>query len=119
AKQFFSLAEINAMRAGIQRQSIKLRTMAMFSTAAGAFFDSLYYYMGVFSLCAFVYPALVTMTVFYAIFFLTCILTRLYEEYDYQRMLIIEQSKVELVLLAKEIEFLLEFELTKEQALQL
>ena len=83
-------------------QSKETRIMAMFSSMFAGIVDSLYLYVGVLSLCALVWPALVAMTAFCAVYSLGCVLSRMYEEYNYQRKLLITHAKIELGLYSKE-----------------
>lgn len=96
--------QIEEMRSRIKSQSMALRKQALLSAAYGGVVDGLYLYIGVLGLCSLAPPALIAMTVFCAIYFLACIATRMYEEYDFQRKLVITQAKIELALHGKEIE---------------
>jgi hypothetical protein len=76
--------------------------MAMFSSMFAGMVDSLYLYVGVLSLCALVWPALVVMTAFCAVYSIGCVLSRMYEEYNYQRKLMVTHAKIELALYTRE-----------------
>lgn len=96
-------------------QSTTVRIAAMFSALYAGMIDSLYLYVGVLSLCAFTWPALVVMTVFCAIYSAGCVLSRLYEEYNYQRKLLITHAKIELALYSKEHAFEMQNSFTRLQ----
>ncbi|MBA2651511.1 MAG: hypothetical protein H0U73_04495 [Tatlockia sp.] len=102
-----SLAKLDQIRGKINRQSLNIRFFALVSASYSGIVDALYLYIGVFSLCSLVPPVLIAMTVFTSIYFLTCIATRMYEEYDFQQKLIISQTKIELAAEGKKIELFL------------
>ncbi|KTD17997.1 hypothetical protein [Legionella jordanis] len=95
---------IAAYRSQIQSQSLGIRRAMMLSAAYGGIVDGLYLYIGVLTLCSLSPPMLTALTVFCAIYFATCIISRVYEEYNYQCTLTISQAKIELVLRGKELE---------------
>lgn len=90
----------------INSQSLRLRSMMLLSAAYGGVVDGLYLYVGVLGLCSMLPPVFVAMTVFCALYFLACVATRVYEEYDFQRKLVISQAKIELAYHGKKIELL-------------
>jgi hypothetical protein len=115
AANALSLAEINAAetltpeqyaeyraKVKINSQSTMVRTKALLSSAYSGVVDSLYLYIGVLGLCSLAWPALIAMTVFCVIYSISCILTRIYEEYDFQRKLLILHAKIDLALYTKE-----------------
>ncbi|MDP1603461.1 MAG: hypothetical protein Q8M03_09380 [Legionella sp.] len=83
-------------------QSKMLRTKGLLSAAYSGVVDSLYLYVGVLGLCSLAWPALIAMTVFCVIYSISCILTRIYEEYDFQRKLVILNAKIDLALYTRE-----------------
>ncbi len=85
-------------------QSQSTRTMAYAAVAAGGLIDGLYLYVGVLGLAALSSPLLTAMAIICSIYTVACIVTRLYEEYDFQRRLFVTQTKCELVLISKELE---------------
>jgi uncharacterized membrane protein len=91
-------------RVGTQEES--LRHKALLSAMFNGIMDGLYLYMGVIMLSGGLlsFPALVAVTVFSAIFVATCIATRIYEEYIFQRQLEETEAKVALALCARELE---------------
>jgi hypothetical protein len=80
------------------------RIHAYFAVAAGGLIDGLYLYAGVASLSILAPPLFLAMTVFSAIYTLACIVTRIYEEYDFQLRLLITQTKCKFALITKEME---------------
>ena len=90
----------------IQRQSESLRTKALLSAAYSGFVDGLYLFMGVGMVTTLLPQFFVAVAVVSILFSITCIVTRMYEEYDYQRKLQATQTKIELALCGKELETL-------------
>ncbi|MFC3909862.1 hypothetical protein ACFORL_12345 [Legionella dresdenensis] len=104
-KQSMTSAECDAIRDKIAqkgRQHMATRVWALAACAYGGLIDSLYLYLGVFSLCVVSWPALVAMTVLSSIYSVCCVLGRMYEEYNYQRDLLIAEAKIHLALYDKE-----------------
>ncbi|WED43007.1 hypothetical protein [Legionella cardiaca] len=99
-----SLEKIEEARAKTKTQEMSLRRKMLLSAAYGGIVDGLYLYVGVLGLCTLAPTVFTAMTVFCAIYFLACIATRIYEEYDFQRRLVIMQAKIELALCGKELE---------------
>ncbi|WP_131782066.1 hypothetical protein [Legionella gresilensis] len=86
-----------------QTQEVKNRhRFAYIVTAYCGTADSLYYYIGVLTLCSFNWPLLLAMASLCITYSLVCIATRIYEEYDNQRKLKISQIKIDLALFIKE-----------------
>ncbi|QRN04935.1 hypothetical protein GH742_14280 [Legionella sp. MW5194] len=100
--EFLSKEECQLLREKIQRQTLNTRRAALFSAALGGAIDSLYLYVGILFLAPTAWPVFVTLSVFCMVFSLICIATRIYEEYDFQKKLLIAQAKVELALYSKE-----------------
>lgn len=97
--------KILAIRKSIQKQRSKMaivRRLAFLSAIYGGLIDSLFTYIGLLSFCPLSWPVLLAMTVFCSLYSAASILTRIYEEYDYQRDLEISQVKIELALFIKE-----------------
>ncbi|CDZ76070.1 hypothetical protein BN59_00334 [Legionella massiliensis] len=101
-----TLERLEELKGDIKRQSDSIRSMAMLSAAYGGVVDGLYLYIGVLGICSLSPPALIAMTVFCSIYLAACIATRMYEEYDFQRKLLISQTKIELAYEGKRIELL-------------
>lgn len=102
-----------------QEQTMAQRRYAFLSAVYSGFIDGLYLYVGVLSVCSLAPPALIIMTVFCGIYFLSCIATRVYEEYDYQRKLLITKAKVDLAYYGKKLELLFVKLQTLEAAISL
>ncbi|WP_298624287.1 hypothetical protein [uncultured Legionella sp.] len=88
----------------LKYQSFSTRSMAYAAVAAGGLIDGLYLYVGVLGLAALSSPWLSVMAVICSVYTVACIVTRLYEEYDFQLRLFITQTKCELLLIAKQLE---------------
>ncbi|MCL9684520.1 hypothetical protein [Legionella maioricensis] len=105
-KQLLSLTyeESKLYAQDIQEQDVDTRIFAFLAVGLGGAIDGLYLYVGVLSLAILSSPLLfymVAMCVFYTV---ACIITRIYEEYDFQLRLLITQTKCRLELVAKETE---------------
>ncbi|MBA2710808.1 MAG: hypothetical protein H0U57_09480 [Tatlockia sp.] len=103
-----SLEDLNYELTKIKTQTTELRALALFCAAYGGVIDGLYLYIGVLGLCSLTPPTLIAMAVFCTIYFAACIMTRVYEEYDFQQKLLISQAKIELAYEGKKIELLFE-----------
>lgn len=88
----------------IQSQTLSKRRQMLLSAAYGGIVDGLYLYIGVLGLCSLAPPVFTAMAIFCSIYFLACIATRVYEEYDFQRRLVITQAKIDLALCGKTLE---------------
>lgn len=88
-------------------QSGSLRARCFISTIVGALSESLYFYMGAMSLGIFIPPAFIAMAILSAVFAITYVITRIYQEYGFQRKLKITETKARLALCFKEIEILM------------
>ncbi|MGQ3889591.1 hypothetical protein ACQUW5_11225 [Legionella sp. CNM-1927-20] len=86
-----------------QAEEVKNRhRFAYVAVAYSGIADSLYYYIGILTLCSFNWPLLLAMATLCVTYSLVCIATRMYEEYDHQRKLKISQVKIDLALFIKE-----------------
>jgi hypothetical protein len=106
-----SIEEIDSLDiAGIlrqQRNSLqinKMRHFALFAAAYGGFIDGPYLYMGIISLVTMTGPMLIATSIICTIFVLSCIITRIFEEYNYQIKLARTQNQVELAVQLKHLE---------------
>lgn len=99
-----SLEESKTYLTQIQPQSLQTRIMAYLAVAVGGFIDGLYLYVGVLGLAVLSPPLFTAMAVICLIYTLACIITRLYEEYDFQQRLLITQTKCQIALLIKVVE---------------
>jgi len=88
----------------IQYQDFRSRSTAFVSVSLGGLIDGLYLYVGVLGLAPLPTPLFIAMVALCTFYALTCIITRLYEEYDFQLRLFITQSKCKIALTAKELE---------------
>lgn len=77
----------------IQSQSDAARYLGFFSAAIGGLIDGLYLYVGVLTLTAFAPQLLAVMAALCVFYTLACIVTRVFEEYEFQQKLIITQTK--------------------------
>ena len=97
---------LDDVRKNIGQQSPHLGRRALFGAAYGGFIDGLYLYMGVLFVASLAPPLFIAMLAFSTLFVALCILTRIYEERDYQQRLKASQAKIELDLCGKEAQFL-------------
>lgn len=88
----------------LQYQSTASRVMAYASVAVGGLIDGLYLYVGVLGLAVLSSPMFMAMAIICAVYTVACVVTRLYEEYDFQQRLVITQTKCEIALLSKLVE---------------
>lgn len=86
------------------RQSDLLRIKGMLGAAYGGIVDGMYLFMGVMTVCSFTPQVYLALSVSCIIFSALCIVTRCYEEYDFQRQLLATQDKIKLALLGKKIQ---------------
>ncbi len=89
--------------ARIKRQSPRLRYTGFASNFYSGVVDGMYLYMGVLSVVTLAPELLIAMTIISSIYVMLSIATRVYEEHDYQRELIITEAKIELALCGKEL----------------
>lgn len=92
----------------IERQTTTERYYSYLAVMFNALIDSLYLYMGAMSVVALDPTTYLFITVLCSIYALTCIVTRLYEEHDYQRQLLETQYKIEWKICSKELILLLQ-----------
>lgn len=88
----------------IQYQSLESRCLSYLGVGLGGFIDGLYLYAGALSVVALAQPWFIALAVLCAIYTVACIVSRIYEEYDYQLRLEIAQTKCKLALLGKRLE---------------
>lgn len=88
----------------LQYQSLKSRVMSYVGAMLGGFIDGLYLYVGVIGLGMIAPQLLPAVAVMCAFYTAACIVTRGYEEYDYQLKLSITHSSAKLLLIRKELE---------------
>lgn len=97
-------AESELYLSQLQYQSLSTRSLAYAAVAAGGLIDGLYLYVGVLGLALLSSPWLTAMAIICTIYTVACIVTRLYEEYDFQLRLFVTQTKCELALITKQVE---------------
>lgn len=88
-----------------ESQSMKERILMFFGVSLGSFVDGLYLYVGVLTLAPLMPAMLVAMAVLCAFYTFSCIVSRLYEEYDFQQRLLITQTECTILLVSKQMEF--------------
>ena len=88
----------------VQQQNDKDRYLAFLYSGIGGFIDALYLYVGVLTLTALAPYLLIPLASVCAFYTLASIVTRIYEEYEFQQKLIITQTKCSLAYQTKEIQ---------------
>lgn len=94
--------KIKDKRDSILYQDMSTRLMAFASAAISGSIDSLYLFMGILVLAPVAWPLFVTLSACCVLYTTVTMVTRIYDEYDFQRKLWISQARVELALLGKE-----------------
>lgn len=89
-----------------QQWAHKNKLLNFTSQAFAGFIDGLYLYMGVIIVSSVFPPLFIALAAASLAFTLLCIVSRVYEEYDFQKKLKISQAKVELATLSKELNLL-------------
>ncbi|MDR3442028.1 MAG: hypothetical protein P4L65_03315 [Legionella sp.] len=77
---------------------------ALWAAGIGGLIDGMYLYMGVMSLALLPTPAFIAMVAISIFYTVACIISRVYEEYDYQLDLEMTQTKCELAVISKTLE---------------
>ncbi len=88
----------------IKSQTDATRLFSFLSVALGGFIDGLYLYVGVIGLALLSPPLLTALMIMSAFYTVACVITRVYEEHDFQVRLLITQTKCKLEITAKLIE---------------
>ncbi|WP_454784756.1 hypothetical protein [Legionella sp. WA2024007413] len=88
----------------IEYQDTDTRVHAYLAVATGGFLDGLYLYIGVVSLSVLSPPLLLALSSIGALYTLSCVISRIYEEYDFQLRLEVTQTRCKLALTTKELE---------------
>ncbi|MFI4919091.1 MAG: hypothetical protein ACHP65_06010 [Legionellales bacterium] len=88
----------------IQSQSMEMRVFAFIGVAFGGLVDGLYLYAGVLAVAALCPPMFIAVAAMCIIYTVACVISRIYEEYDFQLRLLIVITKCELVLLTKQLQ---------------
>ncbi|VEB39251.1 transmembrane protein [Legionella sainthelensi] len=106
----------------IAHQDEEERIHAYLAVGVGGLLDGLYLYIGVASLSVLAPPLFLAMSILSAVYALSCVITRIYEEYDFQLRLMVTQTKCQLALVTKEMELtyakLLSLEEKKEKTIE-
>lgn len=97
-------AGCDAFRRRTESQSSQLNAIALFGAAYGGLVDGLYLYMGSLGLVALAPSALMWMASSSFVFAVLCIVSRIYEERDFQRRFLATQAKIELAICGRELE---------------
>lgn len=112
AELFISLKKLSSLTADeavvylkrIQYQSSSSKHLGYLTAAFGGFIDGLYLYMGALTLAALSPALLMAMASLCVFYTLSCIITRLYEEHDFQLRLMVTQTKCQLSILTRRIQ---------------
>ncbi|MDA9271830.1 hypothetical protein N9Q05_00385 [bacterium] len=106
--------ELKLEKEGRQTGSLPFR--CYLAAVYSGFVDGIYFYMGALILCFFVPPLFIAMAIFSTIVAFMYIVSKIYEEYDFQRKLWATETRVKLALCVKELDILVT-ELTKTSEL--
>lgn len=90
----------------IKYQEDSERYLGFLYSGVGGVIDGLYLYIGALTLTVFAPQLLIAMAILCAFYTLSCIVTRVYEEYEYQQMLVVTQTEIVLVATIKQIQTL-------------
>ena len=101
AHDVLTTEEVKTIRTGIQKNGWGFRVICLFSAMLTGVFDGLYSYLGLLVLSTFCPPLLIVLTLISLLFVLSCILVRVYEEYQYQTNLEITIKNIEMALYSK------------------
>lgn len=88
----------------LQYQSLRSRILSYVGAMVGGLIDGLYLYVGVIGLAVLAPPFLTAIAAMCAFYTLVCVITRGYEEYDFQLKLSITHTSSKLLLIKKELE---------------
>lgn len=100
-------AQIEKMRGQIHQQSPLFKTLCYLSALSNGLIDGLNPYLGALALASISPQIVVVLTIFYALYFLTTLTTRIHNEIMSQNKLSTTQKELELTLLEKEIDMLI------------
>lgn len=92
-------AELDALH-----QSFTARLVGFAGVFLGGFVDGLYLYVGVLTLASLAPPLFLAMSVICAVYTLSCIIVRTFEEYEFQLKLEHARTKCELAMLSRSLE---------------
>lgn len=88
---------LETYRSKVKNQTINQRAYGYIASAIAGFIDGMYLYMGVYAITMVVPPAFIVICVFSSLYLLTSIVTRLYEEHEYQVRLSVSAVRVNLL----------------------
>ena len=91
---------------GVQSQSGWYRALSYLAAAYSGFLDAPYLFLGAISLSILNPSLLILMATISVFFVVVCIATRIFEEYNYQRLLFITQTQIELTVCTEELKLL-------------
>ncbi|WP_454781604.1 hypothetical protein [Legionella sp. WA2022007384] len=94
----------NSYLSRIEYQDNDTRAYAYLAVATGGLLDGLYLYIGVVSLSVLSPPLLLALSIIGVFYTLSCVISRIYEEYDFQLRLEVTQTRCKLALTTKELE---------------
>ena len=97
-------ARIQLSETPIKSQTDRDRYLGFLGSAVGGAVDGLYLYVGVLTLCVLSPHLLIAMAAICAFYTLACIISRVYEEYEFQLKLQVSQTKCRLVIYTKQIQ---------------
>lgn len=96
----------NNAKLGMQTQSLRSTVIGYAAAIYNSFLDAPYLILGLVSLAVLSWPLFITLTTFCVFFLSVCIATRIFEEYNDQRLLLISQTKLQLAACLAEIKYL-------------
>lgn len=102
ASQHLTADEYRDFISQMQVQSSLEQMIGFGSAAYSGFIDSLYLYVGVLCLAALSTPAFTILSIFCIIYSVLGVMTRIYEEYDFQNLLKVTQAQIELEVATRE-----------------
>ncbi|KTC64769.1 transmembrane protein (plasmid) [Legionella adelaidensis] len=106
AKSQISSDEITNIMGRIRSQSNYLRNKGLTGAAYGGIVDGMYLYMGVVTISVFAPHVYLALSICSMLFTVGCIATRMYEEHDFQKQLVVTQERIKLAIIGKEIQTL-------------
>ena len=98
----WSQKRLDGFRKNIQTQTKRQQAYGYVASGVAGFIDGMYLYMGLYALTVLVPPAFIVISVFSSLCLLTSILTRIYEEHEYQVRLDLSVVTVEQVTCKKQ-----------------
>lgn len=93
----WSNQRLKAYRDKVKNQTMRQRAYGYVASGIAGFIDGMYLYMGLYAVTVVVPPAFIVITVFSSLYLLVSIVTRLYEEHEFQVRLNLSAVRVNLV----------------------